>query len=212
MPLGARLKLVQMLSPAFPVGGFAYSHGLEAAIASGAVTDADEARSWIEDIILRGSGRTDAVLLFSALQPDADHDALAGRAVAMAASKERLAETREQGAAFARTAGAATGRSFPPEPLPVAVGRAVSGLGLAAEEVVAHYLFALASQLVQVAVRFVPLGQTAGQVVLARLHAPILRAAGEAGRIGPDEVTSATFGADSAAMQHETMEVRIYRT
>ncbi|MFM2355472.1 MAG: hypothetical protein RLZZ528_1208 [Pseudomonadota bacterium] len=208
----ARLKLIQWLSPAFPLGGFAYSHGIEAAIASGAVVDAGSAGAWIEDVIRRGSGRVDAVLLRAALRPDADHAALAALAVAMAASKERLTETMEQGAALARTVGAISGRDLPAEPYPVALGRAAQGLGLPPQDVVAQYLHAFASQLVQVAVRFVPLGQTEGQAMLAQLHPAILDVADAAESIRPEDVTSSAFGADSAAMRHETMEVRIYRT
>lgn len=211
-PSAARLTLVQWLSPAFPLGGFAYSHGLEAAIAAGQVSDAASARDWISDVIRHGSGRVDATLLAAALRPGADHAALAATAAAMAASRERLAETTEQGAAFARTVGAMTGRDLPPAPLPVALGQSASALGLPAAEVVAMFLHAFASQLVQVAVRFVPLGQTEGQAMLAALHPAVIDTAAVAVEADPATVTSAVFGADSAAMAHETMEVRIYRT
>lgn len=212
MTADARLTLVQWLSPAFPLGGFAYSHGLEAAIGAGQVTTAAAARDWIGDVIARGSGRVDAVILSAALRAGADLGLLAATAVAMAASKERLAETMEQGTAFARTVGAMTGRDLPAEPLPVALGRAAAPLGLPGEEVAAMFLHAFASQLVQVAVRFVPLGQTEGQRMLADLHPLILAVAAEAQALSPETVTGSAFGADRAAMAHETLEVRIYRT
>ncbi|MCU0856004.1 MAG: urease accessory protein UreF, partial [Rhodobacteraceae bacterium] len=94
------LTLVQWLSPAFPVGGFAYSHGLEWAISEGQVTDAATLQDWLSDILTHGSGRTDAVLLTRAMDPEADLALIAATARALAASKERWTETHDQGRAF----------------------------------------------------------------------------------------------------------------
>ncbi|MCU0909675.1 MAG: urease accessory protein UreF [Rhodobacteraceae bacterium] len=176
---GDLLKLVQWLSPAFPVGGFAYSHGLETAIAEGRVTDAE---------------------------------ALADLAAALAASSERWTETIEQGRAFTAAQNALSGNDFPKAPLPVAVGRAAATLALPPARVAALYLHAFASNLVSAAVRFVPLGQTEGQAVLAALHPVIEAVASEAARTPPEAITTAAFGADLAAMRHEGLEVRIFRT
>jgi urease accessory protein len=206
------LTLVQWLSPAFPVGGFAYSHGLEVAIADRSVRTVDEVSAWIGDLLAYGSARVDAVLLAEGLQTDADHAALAGTAIAMAASKERLAETLEQGRAFARTTNALTGADHPEAPLPVAVAAAARSLGLRPEQVLALYLNAFASNLVQVAVRFVPLGQTDGQRILRDLHPLIRVVAAEALKMRLCDVTWSTFGADRASMAHEVLEVRIFKT
>ena len=209
---GALLTLVQWLSPAFPVGGYAYSHGLEWAISAGLVQDAAGLRGWLADVIGFGSGRSDAVLLALSLAPEADHAALAAYAAALAPAKERLTETLEQGRAFTLATNALLGRDHEPAPLPVAVGRAAAGLGLAVERVVALYLHGFASSLVQGAVRFVPLGQTEGQQVLTALHPVISGVAGWAASAGLDDLGSAGFGSDMAAMAHEGMEVRIFRS
>ena len=206
------LTLVQWLSPAFPVGGFAYSHGLEWAIASGQVRDAASLRDWLEDILDNGSGRADAVLLTCAMEPGADLDAIAATARALSASKERWTETHDQGRAFTEAVNALTGQDFPPAALPVAVGRAARGLGLPPARVAALYLHAFAANLVSAAVRFVPLGQTDGQRVLAALHPHTLRIAGEAAETPLEAIASSVPGADLAAMLHETQEVRIFRT
>ena len=95
---------------------------------------------------------------------------------------------------------------------PVALGLAARPLDLAPAQVVALYLHAFASNLVQAGVRFVPLGQTEGQAVLAALHPAILRLADAAVVAELDEIGSGAFGSDLAAMRHETMDVRIYRT
>ena len=131
---------------------------------------------------------------------------------AMAVSRERLSETVEQGAAFARTVAALTGRDLPPRALPVAVGEAVAALALEPGEVVAVYLHAFAANLVSVATRFVPLGQTEGQGILAALHPVIAGVADWAVAAGLGDIGTSTLGADMAAMRHEGMAVRIFKT
>jgi urease accessory protein len=206
------LTLVQWLSPSFPTGGFAYSHGLEAAIAKGQVSGADGVRRWLADVLALGAGRQDAILLTLSLDPLADHDALDALARALQISSERLSETLDQGTAFARTVSGLTGRALPPRCLPVAVGEAAVPLGLPVEEVVALYLHAFASNLTSVAMRFMPLGQAVGQGVLAALHPQIAALAAEVPRLRIEDLGSSALGADLAAMQHETMDVRIFRT
>ena len=208
----ALLSLVQWLSPAFPVGGYAYSHGLEWAISAGDITSAEDLQRWIGTVLTEGAGRTDAILLAQALRPEADLPALSALAQALAASRERLVETLEQGRALGQTIAALTGQPLPEMPYPVALGAAARGLGLSAEPVVALYLHAFASALVQAAVRFVPLGQTEGQAVLAALHPVILQVAAKAVQAGIDQIGSGAFRSDLAAMRHETMDVRIFRT
>ncbi|MBN2905623.1 MAG: urease accessory protein UreF [Rhodobacteraceae bacterium] len=202
------LTLTQWLSPAFPLGAFAYSHGLEAAIDAGTVRDAEGVRDWLTLLLEEGTGAVDATLLCLARAGDD----LAATARALAPSRERLFEAEAQGAAFASTVSALSGISLDPAPLPVAVGVAARRLALADEQVAALYLHGFASNLVSVAVRFVPLGQTEGQQVLAALHPTILAVAARAAITPLDDMASAAFGADLAAMEHETMDVRIFRT
>jgi urease accessory protein len=94
------LLLLNWMSPTFPVGGFAYSHGLEWAIESGKVSDAASLRGWIADLVTHGSGWNDAVL-FSACWDEAEGDALSELALALCSSQERYLETTMLGRAFA---------------------------------------------------------------------------------------------------------------
>lgn len=203
----ALLSLVQWLSPAFPTGAFAYSHGMEWAISAGDITDAASAERWLADVLRFGAGWQDAVLLACALRAEDVTD----YACALAPSRERLAETLDQGRAFARGV-AGLGITVTDAPLPVAVGQAAAGLGLPPAQVIALYLHSFAANLVSVAVRFVPLGQSDGQRILAALHPLIVALADRAGGAGLDAITASALGADLAAMRHETMPVRIYRT
>ncbi|OIQ67865.1 urease accessory protein UreF [mine drainage metagenome] len=97
-------------------------------------------------------------------------------------------------------------------PLPIAIAAAARTLALAPVEVIALTLHAFTSNLVQVGVRFIPLGQTAGQGVLAALHPLILRIAAKATTVPLNAIGSGAIRADLAAMQHETLDVRIFRT
>lgn len=208
----ALLCLTQWLSPAFPAGSYAYSHGLEWAISDGDVTTAAQLQCWIAAVLTEGAGRTDAILLAQALRPETDLADLAALAQALAASGERLVETLDQGRALGQTIAALTGRAEKAMPYPVALGAAARDLGLPVARVAALYLHAFASTLVQAGVRFVPLGQTEGQAVLAALHPVILQVAQDAACAGIDRIGSGAMRSDLAAMRHETMNVRIFRT
>ncbi len=210
--MSARLTLIQWLSPAFPTGAFAYSHGLEQVIAAGDVQDAPSMAHWLRNILHHGAGWNDAVLLCAALRPGADHDALDHLARALQPSLERLQESAEQGSALARTIAAMTGRPLPPRLLPIALGEAAAPLGLAPAEVAQLYLHAFATNLCLIATRHIPLGQTEGQAVLARLLSDIVALGDRAAEADLADLGGASLAADLAAMQHETMDVRIFRT
>ncbi len=206
------LTLVQWLSPSFPTGAFAYSHGLERAISARDVTCAHSLEAWLRNILHYGAGWQDAVLVCQALRPDADLDALNALARALQPSAERLQETTEQGAAFARMVAGMTGRDMPARILPITVGAAAAPLGLAPADVAQLYLQSFATNLCTIATRHVPLGQTPGQTTLQRLLPDIQTLGLRAARAGLDDLASCALAADLAAFQHETMDVRIFRT
>jgi urease accessory protein len=207
------LILAQWFSPGYPTGAFAYSHGLETAVASGAVQGAAALRHWIGAVLRHGAGRNDAILLAAAWR--ADPAALAGveaLAQALAVSAERLEEARAQGAAFARTTALIWGLDLPALTYPVAAGRAARLLGLPLDPVLRHYLMAVAANLVSAGVRLIPLGQTEGQAALAGLAGPIEGLALEARDGDTETLGGAALAADIAAMRHETLDVRLFRT
>ena len=208
----ATLQLTHWLSPAFPTGAFAYSHGLEQVIALGAVSDAASLEHWLWDVLHHGAGWQDAVLLRLTLDPDADLDALDAMAQALQPSAERWQESTEQGAAFARTVSQVTGRTLPPRALPIAVAEAARPLSPDPAQLIALFLQGFATNLVTIAIRHVPLGQGEGHAVLARLLPPIAALAQRAAQAGMQDLGTACFGADMAAMEHETKEVRLFRT
>jgi urease accessory protein len=209
---GDLLKLSQWLSPGFPVSAYAYSHGLEAEIVEGRVTGADDVLAWVAAVLAAGAGRSDAIVMLAARQGIEPPEVLADLACALAGSRERLEETQAQGRALAETLAALGVGDGVARPYPVALGLAARGLDLPDTMVAALYLQAFAGALVSAAVRFVPLGQAEGQRVLAALHPEIEKVAEEAVGAGLDGIGTAVFGADLAAMAHEGLEVRIFRT
>jgi urease accessory protein len=209
----ARLTLAQWLSPAYPTGGFAWSHGLETEVAEGRVTDQASFAAWLADVLEHGLGRTDAVLLAQAHRATAEELAdLDAEARAFAPSAERLAETAEQGAAFARTTAAVWGLDLPPLTHPVAVGRAAALVGLPLSDTLALYLHAVAASLASAAQRLVPLGQTEAQAAVAQLAPLCARLAAEAAALTREDLSSAAWAADIAAMRHETLQPRLFRS
>jgi urease accessory protein len=207
-----RLRLIQWLSPAFPIGAFAYSQGLEYAISAGDIRTARDLTQWITAILRHGSGRADAILLAQARAPRADLAALSDLALALAPSAERVTEMMEQGRAFASTISAITGQHHPARPYAVAVGAATAALKVPTAEVLTLWLHGLSAQLTSAATRFMPLGQTEAQQTLATLAPRITDLAAEYASLPLSALSSTTPRADLAAMRHETMPVRIFRT
>ena len=207
----AHLSLMQWLSPGFPTGAFAYSHGLEQAIAAGDVTDAGSFARWLEDVLRHGAGWSDAVLLACGLRGD-DLGALDDLARALAGSAERLHETCEQGAAFARAQEGLRGMAVSPRALPVSVAEAAHDLPISPDQIIALFLHSFAANLVSAAVRLVPLGQIAGQCVLAGLHERITEIAARAAQAETSGIATSAFRAEIAAMQHETLDMRLFKT
>lgn len=204
-----RLRLAQLMSPAFPTGAFAHSGGLEAAITAAAVATPADVEGWIRTALAQGSARLDAVFLARGLRPGVDLAALADLYRATLPARGRAVETAETGAAFAAVAGPGTA----PLPYPLAVAVATRTLDLPAGEVVALFLQALAAQAVSVAVRFLPMGQAQGQAILTAL-APLIAATAAEADAAPDDDVPWTFtpGAEVYAMAQEWLPERTFRS
>lgn len=213
MTTDAILTLAQWMSPGFPVGAFAYSHGLETGITQGEISDISSLEEWVHDLITFGSGQADVVILSAAYHASENEIAEIDTAArAFAASAGRLLETDQQGGAFARTVDDVWGTDLGALTYPVAVGRAASAKGFALDTTARLYLHAFVANLISAAVRLVPLGQTDGQALLARLAPLIQETADAATRIPLSHLSASCFAADIASMQHETLYSKVFRT
>ena len=222
----ALYRLMAWLSPAYPIGAFSYSSGIEWAVEAGDVTDAATLERWLAVMIADGGGFCDAVFLVHAHRAitqsdDAALHGVAELAAAFAPTKERHLETTAQGQAFLDTTRAAW-----PTPaldrllalwggaiaLPVAVGVASAGHGVPLPAVLSGYLNAQAANLVSAGVRLVPLGQTDGQRILAALEPVVTATAARALLTALGDIGTAAFRADLASMRHETQYTRLFRS
>jgi urease accessory protein len=209
-------RLLTWLSPAFPTGAFAYSHGLEWAVETHDIRDGETLREWLAAIIAYGSGRNDMILLRHAHRASHDPSALrdiATLALASAASRERRDEALAQGKAFLR---AAAGWGVPdlPEDTPyaVAVGAMAGAHGIDEDSAASAALQTFAGNLISAAVRLVPLGQTTGLRTLAALEPIILATAADTKTATLDDLGGCAFRSDLAAMRHETQYTRLFRS
>ncbi len=210
----ALARLLCLASPAFPTGGFAYSHGLEWAVEAGDIRDAGGLLDWLAALLTHGSGRADAILLCHAHHAWDRPDMLAGLAELAAASSpglERRAETLNQGAAFAASC-LAWGCDVPPSAYPVVFGAAAGAQGIGQEAACIGFLTAWTGNLVSAGVRLVPLGQSDGLRVLAGLEDTLLQVVHAARTATLDELGTACFRADLACLQHETQYSRMFRS
>ncbi len=208
------LTLAQWLSPAFPVGAFTYSHGLEALVEAGTVHDAASFLAWLIDTIQHGAGQNDVILLAHAYNADTvetltEIDAFAR---ALAPSAERLLETDKQGAAFARTASAIHDLDLTALTYPVAVGRAARLQNLPFRDTARLFLHAFAANLTSAATRLVPLGQTEAQATLTAVAPLCQDVADQAVTLSLDDIAASTFASDIASMRHETQYSRLFRS
>lgn len=225
---GELFRLLTWLSPAYPIGAYTYSHGLETAVEEGCVSTADDLALWLETVLCHGSGLSDAIFLRRAWQltkegagDDAGLTGLAEHALAFQPAAELRLETAQQGRAFLE----ATLKAWPCPPLerlaalrlpampyPVAVGVACAGHGIALRWSVAGYLHGFAANLVSAGVRLIPLGQSAGLAVLARLEPVAALVTETALERAVGDLASAVPMVDWCAMRHETQYTRLFRS
>jgi urease accessory protein len=224
---GAALyRLMTWLSPAFPVGAFSYSSGIEWAVEAGDITDAAALRDWLAAMLAEGSGFCDGVFLAqthcaaSARDEAALHE-IAELAAAFVPSRERQLETTTQGRAFieiSRSAWTCNGLDELVSACggvivyPVAVGLVSAAHAIPLPPAMHAFLHALVSNWISAGARLIPLGQTDSQRVLAALEPVVVATAKRALESGLDDLASTTFRADLASLRHETQYTRLFRS
>jgi urease accessory protein len=224
--MASHLPLLVWLSPSFPVGAFAYSHGLEWAQEAGDITDAASLGEWLRDLLAFGAARNDAVLFVEAYRSAQSGDgprlsAAADLGLALATSSERRLETVTQGDAFL----VAIAKSWPCEavaqfragwsestPYPVALAIAAAGHRIPLSEALSAFVLGFVANLVSAAVRLGIVGQTDGQRVIAGLMPAIGDLAAFAETSTLDDLGGAAFRSDLAALRHETQYTRLFRS
>ena len=221
--MSALLRLLQLASPALPIGGYSYSTGLESAIESGRVADPDTAFRWIDDARARVVGRFDAPLLAAALAAceAADQAALVGlnrMALAARETAELRLESEQMGYSLVQWILQVPGGGPPlldpalPVAAPVAWAMAAWRLHLPAQDAVTGFLWSFAENQVMVLIKTMPMGQIQAQRVLLRLGGRIPAVAEAALRLSPQQWSNAAPGLAIASMDHETQYSRLFRS
>lgn len=213
------------LSPAFPVGAFAYSHGLEQAAERGLVTSRATLQAWLADLIEHGSLRNDLIVLAASYRATAARDPAAlvaanSLALALQPSAERFLETTQQGGSFLL----AIANAWPHPPVlgrgalgdviayPAAVGIAAAAHAVPLSATLTAFGFAFVTNLTSAAIRLSVMGQTGAQAIIAALTPQILAAATAALTASLEDIASATFSADLCSLEHETQYSRLFRS
>lgn len=222
--IDARLQV--WLSPAFPVGGFAFSHGLELAAERGWIASRGDLEAWLRDLIEVGSVRSDCILLAAAWRAARAGDAVRLReagelALALQPSAERYLESVTQGGAFLATVSAA----WPADglaasvaaldedvALPVAVAVSAAAHAIALDGTLTAFALGGVGNLVSAAIRLSLVGQTDGQRVVAQLMAPIQRTVAMALDSSLSDIGGVALRSDLASLMHETQYSRLFRS
>lgn len=216
-------RLLAWLSPAYPIGAFSYSHGVETAVEEGFIKDRASLVAWLDTVLRDGTGKVDGALFAHAWRAAEARDwpafeIIAERAAAWRGTSEMALESRQQGGSFLSIT-----RTAWPHPdlneiqseiaLPVAVALATAVHGLALEIALEGYLHAFTANLISAAVRTVPLGQSDGQIALAALEVSVRAAVRAAISVTDlDEVGTATPLLDWCSLRHETQYTRLFRS
>jgi urease accessory protein len=220
------LPLAVWFSPMFPVGAFAYSHGLEWAHEAGDISNADDLRDWLVTLMQRGALHNDAILLGAAYRGPVQDDSqrlaeINELALAMATSRERRLETATQGNAFLL----AIRKSWPCATLdllgeasgedvayPIAIAIAAAGHNIPLDATLDMFCLGFVSNLVSAAIRLGIVGQTDGQHVIAALMPTIRETARDSAGKDLDDLGGSAFRSDLASLRHETQYTRLFRS
>jgi urease accessory protein len=222
----ALYRLMTWLSPAFPVGAFSYSSGIEWAVEAGDIVDAGSLRDWLASMLADGPGFCDGVFLAqthraASISDDAGLREVAELAAAFVPSRERQLETTSQGRAFIDIARSAWNCDGLDDMIahcagtivyPVAVGLVSAAHKIPLASTIHAFFHALTSNWISAGARLVPLGQTDSQRVLGLLEPVVVATARRALDATLDDLGSATFRADLAGMRHETQYTRLFRS
>jgi urease accessory protein len=222
----ALCRLMTWLSPAYPVGAFSYSSGIEWAVETGDIGDVETLRRWLEAMLSEGAGMSDGILFNHAHRAvtcgdDASLVETAELAAAFVPTRERYLETTALGRAFVDVTCAAWPCAaltelqqlwHGPVAYPIAVGVACAGHAIPLAPALHAFLTAVTSNWVSAGVRLIPLGHTDGQRLLKALEPAVATTAQCALAAQLDDLASATFRADLASVMHETQYSRLFRS
>jgi urease accessory protein len=220
----ALLHLLQLVSPALPVGAYSYSEGLEALVDRKTIANPESLQAWLENELRCGSIRLEAAVMLRTYWALASEDlAAVARWNAWQSAARETEELREQSWQMGRSLLKLLVELQPQlEPVAlataspcnysVAFGIAAAFWKVDASVAVTGYLQSWIANLISAAVRLIPLGQTAGQQTLLALHNTILETTQKILAIDDEDLSSCSWGLALASMSHQTQYTRLFRS
>jgi urease accessory protein len=222
----ALVRLLQLASPALPVGAYSYSQGLEWVVEQGHVRDAESASTWIGEMLELVLAPGEAAILWRLLETVRAGEwskALDWNDIFRVSREtaELRAETEQMGGSLTRLAGElglldeaarSAARAMAPVTLPAAYALAARGFAIAPATALTAYVFSWLENQVLCAMKIVPLGQSAGQRMLFELGARVPEAVARARSVGDDDLCTFAPGLALASSRHETQYTRLFRS
>lgn len=225
--MSALLRLLQLTSPALPVGAYSYSEGLEWAIDRGVITSAQQLQDWLVQDLNSGGIRIEGAVMVRAYRAISagDHAGLSHWNQWLSASRE-TEELRNQSWQMGRSllrllddlesvAGVEVGVDWvalTPCNFAVAFAIVAHHWQIPIEEALVGYLQSWASNLISAGIKLIPLGQTAGQQLLLNLSPTLVAARRSIPSLADDELRSSNWGVILASMGHEMQYSRLFRS
>ena len=217
----ALLQLIWLASPALPIGGFSYSEGMESAIDAQLVTDEESVARWLLDQLHLALARSDLAIAAQAIQAWRDDNiARIEELDAWVLQTRETSEMRQQTEQMGRSL-MEWFKSVRPDPgqgaarhltYPVAFALAASATGAPVRECLLAHAFGWAENMVQAALKSVPLGQSAGQRILGRLALEIPAAVDTALSLQDDDRQAFSPMLAILSARHETQYSRLFRS
>ncbi|MBW4664501.1 MAG: urease accessory protein UreF [Chroococcus sp. CMT-3BRIN-NPC107] len=217
------LSLLQLVSPALPVGAYSYSEGLETLVEWGTIRNRHTFKHWLEQELSYGAICLEAAVMLRTYEATvrSDRAALIYWNNWLSAARE----TSELRASSWQMGQSLMGLLLALKPIEAQniclegeCNYAVSlGIFAALEQInpqslILGYLHSWATNLITAGVKLIPLGQTAGQILLHELHASISDAATKIISLEDDDLSSCSWGLSLASMAHETQYTRLFRS
>lgn len=216
------LNLLQLASPALPVGAYSYSEGIEALVEQQVIRDRDSLYTWLNTELCYGSIRIETAMMLRAYQATktADWEKVVFWNAWLSASRETL-ELRLSSEQMGQSLLKLINDLEPSQPQPqalnpcnyaIAFGIAANRWQIDPDTATLAYLQAWTTHLIGAAVKLIPLGQTTGQRLLWELRDRLLATASEVRSLQDTDLNSCNWGLSLASMTHETQYMRLFRS
>ena len=204
------LQILQTwFSPLFPVGSFSYSHGLEAMIDDNLIKSKEDILDYLKSVLKHGTGKNDIILIKHTYQREELNDL----ALSLCPTKERKIETIEMGNAFRKVLGDSWNYKIPENTAyPISVGKAARHFNIPLNLTIISYLQSFASNLINVCVKHIPIGQKVGQDCIIQTYDVIREIEKESENLKLEDLGGICFNSDIYSIKHENLKTRVYKT